>query len=75
MDVLQRVGQHPARDIGQLTPRCWKAHSQTTPALRSVSLSPSTAIRNPSRSSILDDRSMPGSILPEYNAAGLPLTQ
>jgi len=22
--VLQRVGQHPASKVGQLTPRCWK---------------------------------------------------
>ncbi len=31
VDVLQRVGQHPARDIGQLTPRCWKAHFADNP--------------------------------------------
>ena len=24
VDVLQRVGQHPASKVGQLTPRCWK---------------------------------------------------
>lgn len=26
VDVLQRVGQHPARDVAQLTPRLWKQH-------------------------------------------------
>ena len=31
VDVLQRVGQHPSRDIGQLTPRCWKAHFAHSP--------------------------------------------
>ena len=25
VDVLQRVALHPAREVGQLTPRCWKA--------------------------------------------------
>ena len=24
VDVLQRVGEHPASKVGQLTPRCWK---------------------------------------------------
>ena len=31
VDVLQRVGQHPAADVVQLTPRQWKAHFATTP--------------------------------------------
>ena len=26
VDVLQRVGQHPAADVAQLTPRLWKQH-------------------------------------------------
>jgi transposase len=26
VDVLQRVGQHPARDVAQLTPRLWKQY-------------------------------------------------
>lgn len=24
VDLLQRVGRHPASKVGQLTPRCWK---------------------------------------------------
>jgi transposase len=26
VDVLQRVGQHPASQVQQLTPRLWKQH-------------------------------------------------
>jgi hypothetical protein len=31
VDVLQRVGQHPAADVAQLTPRHWKTHFATNP--------------------------------------------
>jgi len=35
IDVLQRVGQHPASRVAQLTPRLWKTHFAANP-LRSV---------------------------------------
>jgi transposase len=35
VDVLQRVGQHPANRVHQLTPRLWKQHFAANP-LRSV---------------------------------------
>jgi transposase len=31
VDVLQRVGQHPAKDVAQLTPRRWKEHFAQAP--------------------------------------------
>ena len=31
VDVLQRISLHPARDVEQLTPRCWKALFATNP--------------------------------------------
>ena len=31
VDVLQRVGQHPAADVAQLTPRLWKTHFAANP--------------------------------------------
>ena len=31
VDVLQRVGQHPAADVAQLTPRLWKQHFAANP--------------------------------------------
>jgi len=31
VDVLQRVGQHPAADVAQLTPRLWKDRFATNP--------------------------------------------
>jgi len=31
VDVLQRVGQHPAADVAQLTPRLWKRHFADNP--------------------------------------------
>jgi hypothetical protein len=31
VDVLQRVGQHPAADVAQLTPRLWKQHFADNP--------------------------------------------
>jgi len=31
VDVLQRVGQHPAKDVAQLTPRLWKEHFAGNP--------------------------------------------
>ena len=31
VDVLQRVADHPARDVAQLTPRRWKEHFATDP--------------------------------------------
>ncbi|MCL5051647.1 IS66 family transposase [Acidithiobacillus acidisediminis] len=31
VDVLQRVGQHPAKDVAQLTPRLWKEHFAQAP--------------------------------------------
>jgi hypothetical protein len=35
VDVLQRVGQHPAARVAELTPRLWKQHFSANP-LRSV---------------------------------------
>jgi hypothetical protein len=31
VDVLQRVGQHPAPDVAQLTPRLWKDRFAANP--------------------------------------------
>lgn len=31
VDVLQRVGEHPAADVEQLTPRLWKSHFASVP--------------------------------------------
>jgi hypothetical protein len=31
VDVLQRVGQHPADEVAQLTPRLWKQHFAANP--------------------------------------------
>lgn len=31
VDVLQRVGQHPAADVAQLTPWLWKQHFGKAP--------------------------------------------
>jgi len=31
VDVLQRVGQHPAAEVAQLTPRLWKQHFAQNP--------------------------------------------
>jgi len=31
MDVLQRVGQHPAARVAELTPRLWKQHFADNP--------------------------------------------
>jgi len=31
VDVLQSVGQHPAADVAQLTPRLWKQHFADNP--------------------------------------------
>jgi len=31
VDVLQRVGQHPAARVAELTPRLWKQHFATQP--------------------------------------------
>jgi transposase len=31
VDVLQRVSRHPARDVAELTPRCWKARFGDNP--------------------------------------------
>jgi hypothetical protein len=35
VDVLQRVGQHPASRVAELTPRLWKTHFAANP-LRSA---------------------------------------
>jgi len=35
VDVLQRVGQHPASRVAELTPRLWKQHFAANP-LRSA---------------------------------------
>jgi hypothetical protein len=35
VDVLQRVGQHPASRVHELTPRLWKEHFASNP-LRSA---------------------------------------
>jgi hypothetical protein len=31
VDVLQRVGQHPAAGVAELTPRLWKQHFDANP--------------------------------------------
>ena len=31
VDVLQRVGQHPASRVAELTPRLWKEHFAANP--------------------------------------------
>ena len=31
VDVLQRVGQHPAARVAELTPRLWKQHFASNP--------------------------------------------
>ncbi|WP_245800836.1 hypothetical protein [Vreelandella utahensis] len=35
MDVLQRISQHPAREVADLTPRLWKERFAANP-LRSL---------------------------------------
>ena len=37
VDVLQRVGQHPAADVAQLTPRLWKQHFGANPLRSDIS--------------------------------------
>ena len=37
VDVLQRVGQHPAADVAQLTPRLWKEHFGKAPLRSDIS--------------------------------------
>ena len=37
VDVLQRVGQHPAADVAQLTPRLWAQHFGKTPLRSDIS--------------------------------------
>lgn len=37
VDVLQRVGQHPATEVAQLTPRLWKQHFEKTPLRSDIS--------------------------------------
>ena len=37
VDVLQRVGQHPAADVAQLTPRLWKQNFGKTPLRSDIS--------------------------------------
>lgn len=37
VDVLQRVGQHPAADVAQLTPRLWKQHFAANPLRSDIS--------------------------------------
>ena len=37
VDVLQRVGQHPAADVAQLTPRLWKQHFGKAPLRSDIS--------------------------------------
>ena len=37
VDVLQRVGQHPATDVAQLTPRLWKQHFAANPLRSDIS--------------------------------------
>ena len=37
VDVLQRVGQHPAADVAQLTPRLWKQHFGKAPLQSDIS--------------------------------------
>ena len=33
VDVLQRINLHPARDVVELTPRCWKDKFEAVPLL------------------------------------------
>ena len=37
VDGLQRVGQHPAADVAQLTPRLWAQHFGKTPLRSDIS--------------------------------------
>lgn len=37
VDVLQRVGQHPAANVAQLTPRLWKQHFGANPLRSDIS--------------------------------------
>jgi transposase len=37
VDVLQRVGQHPAADVAQLTPRLWAQHFGKAPLRSDIS--------------------------------------
>ena len=38
VDVLQRVDQHPASEVEQLTPRLWKQHFAENPLKSDVDL-------------------------------------
>ena len=40
VDVLQRVGQHPAAEVAQLTPRLWKEHFGANPLRSDLSIIP-----------------------------------
>jgi transposase len=40
VDVLQRVGQHPAARVAELTPRLWKQHFAANPLRSDLSLAP-----------------------------------
>jgi hypothetical protein len=40
IDVLQRIQDHPARDVHQLTPRNWKEHFGQVPLRSDLSRSP-----------------------------------
>jgi transposase len=42
-DVLQRVGQHPASRVAELTPRLWKQHFAANPLRSDLSTVPATA--------------------------------
>jgi transposase len=37
VDVLQRISEHPAGRIAELTPRLWKQHSATNPLRSDIS--------------------------------------
>jgi transposase len=37
VDVLQRVGQHPAARVAELTPRLWKQHLAADPLCSDLS--------------------------------------
>jgi hypothetical protein len=38
VDVLQRVGQHPAARVSELTPRWWRQHFAANPLPSDLSL-------------------------------------
>ena len=44
VDVLQRVGEHPASRVAELTPRLWKRHFADNPLGSDVYQGPSSVV-------------------------------